>query len=303
MKIVRSKGESYSQNNESIGVKKNSLERGIILKNGEEEKRGAETGGGIVLPKHLVAYIKNDPQLLIRQTISILDKCIKKPKSLRHFNEDAYKYRALVGEQLWTKLCDCFSEIRLDKNIIANLKKIWISKVHPYAEHETNIEKFYKDKNLEIIKEAKNQRQIGKKFRDQNNFEKFKGKFFSLFFGQDPNPDFKAVAKKIHDHLITQELNTKGKAKKIGNEPSGKGQIEARAHSIQHSTHDPRNEHTEDSKKWGVKNWDDATFWTYCYNWTTKQKSIAQIIYEEILRLAKERSDEKSPYSRPISHH
>lgn len=53
MKIVRSKGESYSQNNESIGVKKNSLERGIILKNGEEERGERRQAAELFFPNIL----------------------------------------------------------------------------------------------------------------------------------------------------------------------------------------------------------------------------------------------------------
>ena len=102
----------------------------------------------------LAKYFRGEPELLIRKTISILDKVIKKPKRLKYMSLETYKDRTLLSVELWKHLESYFLNIAKTEGHKSELQKLagmWHSKVHPYAENDFDKIKPENDENAKII--------------------------------------------------------------------------------------------------------------------------------------------------------
>ena len=103
MKILRSKGLSYTEAGKS-GQDSGKLARGLALK-GENALTPSEFRDELrVAPEKLADFVGEDYALVLRQTVSVLDKIIRKPRSLRKCALQTYVDRTFLAAELWRRL-------------------------------------------------------------------------------------------------------------------------------------------------------------------------------------------------------
>ena len=229
-KILSSTSESHTEYRDDAG--RTALGRGLL---------DGQTKETFKTPDELPAYVATEHRLVLRQTIAVLDKVIRKSLTLRGISSDVYVHRAMLGEALWQQLKARFSaEGATDKDIAA-LRRKWQAKVHPYDKHGVNTQNPRSDTNFgEILDREEGD---GKPpFRDALK------KWGNAIWPQDGQKvDHAAIADTILDHLNTQELTIKnGETRKDrkgrpDNPPAtGDGLMLNRGKSTAKSASDPR---------------------------------------------------------------
>lgn len=230
MKIVHTKGQSYTT------FEDGRIARGLRPRDHARTAAG-ETGADEVPPRELCNFLATDPDLVIRQTISALDKVIRKPRgqNLRNFNVEAYVDRTLLSLELWKRV-----EVALrplaegteeDEKAFVGLKDRWLSKVHPYAEVPFNPSRPRADKNADLIQ----------KFGDKTlTRDDFRGRWHRALWktSSTGTPDYAATAAAIWSHLFDRELKISGACRTSSDDAAGL--VQARGRSIASSVNDPR---------------------------------------------------------------
>ena len=233
MKILQSEGRSYT----SIQDKK--LKRGVLGVRHAYQVPEELVKDGTVSPADLATYIGKEPALALRQTISCLDKTIKKPHRLGAYSSDVYVQRVKLAEALRTRLFKKFEEtIRKNKGQhgIDMPRQSWDWKAHPYAVSDVIVSDPTRDKNWEMLK------RIEKKEARDHDADRWKGRWYKAFTqsGDQTDLNWDTVAKNIDDHLWSQEIMINGKMRLKEKKPTEKGLIHARGETISNSSSDPR---------------------------------------------------------------
>jgi hypothetical protein len=228
-KVLRSKGKSYSEFLPSDEDGRPKLGRGLLVD--RPQALSDVHPGDRVAPSGLPDLIASDPVLILRQTISVLDKVIRKPRNIRSFHVDAYADRCGVAAALWRLLStEVLKTTTADDEGFKRLESIWKWRAHPYAEAEVNDADPAGDKNAELIRSP----DAGKPSR-----EDFNGRWHEALWRSDPEE----TAKRIWQHLKSVELKIDGKVrlgkKRLTKEESF-GLAEARGRAISTSSNDPR---------------------------------------------------------------
>ncbi len=255
MKILRSKGQSYTQKSAAVGHEGGELGRGL--------KPFNSTGSsGEIDPSSLVNFIVSDPDLAMRQLVSALDKVVRK-RPLRAFNVNAYVDRVKIAAYLWRLLKPHLPE---EIRELGQTNKTWMSRVHSsYATDEIDEASPKTDKNAAIIEKyaekANNDFKLGTAgARPAATRESLRGMWHDSLW----RPSHEDTAQAIFDHVFTQEMlirraekdppdnfrSSKGKSN-----ASGRGLAAARAESMAKSVHDPRVKKGEEPKK--KRDWRD----------------------------------------------
>ncbi|WP_417812527.1 type VI-A CRISPR-associated RNA-guided ribonuclease Cas13a [Thalassospira alkalitolerans] len=241
MKILRSKGLSYTEAGKS-GQDSGKLARGLALK-GENALTPSEFRGELrVAPEKLADFVGEDYALVLRQTVSVLDKIIRKPGSLRKCALQTYVDRTFLAAQLWRRLSDrCkdgISSLPEGQEAFKQFSASWNWKVHPYARKQCDTNSPQTDMNAKFIIDFGDPRVT----REDAN-----GRWHNVYWQEKAGkPDYAATADAIFDHLFVQELTIKGKVReKLNSEtgkvkPTGCGLIAGRGASIAKSANDPR---------------------------------------------------------------
>ncbi|WP_322514720.1 type VI-A CRISPR-associated RNA-guided ribonuclease Cas13a [Rhodopseudomonas palustris] len=227
MKIIRSKGQSFTAfSGKDFG-------RGLrVSRAGPLHFAGAE-----IRPEGMQEFVAGDPDLLIRQVVSALDKVIRKPRrqNLRNFTIDAYVDRTMLSLELWKriekKVGPLGSGSKEDEEALAELKARWHWKIHPYAEHAYSPANPRADRNADIIIK------YGDKLLTSDSF---RGRWHQALWRTNPagGADYEATAEAIWSHLFECELKISGGPRSTAD--PREGLIQRRGRNIVSSTNDPR---------------------------------------------------------------
>lgn len=223
MKIVRSLGQSITQ-----------FDAGPTFKRRAHVRRRSDGADRL---EDTMPFLAEDPNLLIRQCISAIDKIYSKPKSLGEMSLDWYDAREALGQACWTLL-----KSRFKSGKTSELAKIWRWKLHPYADHETA-----EDDRKQLQNNADKTKAAGKKHgghtkrgNGQDERPGYAGRWHDAFAkSSDGKPnDAETIAKTIERHLFEQEATLRGAARTgQGKQPNGMGLIARRAGSIETSVY------------------------------------------------------------------
>ena len=138
MKFIRSIGTSETQyGTRKDGEGPNTLQRGHMvtrpriaeqIKNSKSHEKAED----------LLHLTKNNPDLVIRQYISVIDKLIRKPKTLKKMSPQWYWHREQLGQECWDIIkADVLSNASIEeqkrKKELEKYEAIWRWKLHPYA--------------------------------------------------------------------------------------------------------------------------------------------------------------------------
>lgn len=241
--ILHATSPSYTE----FGNKTGKIGRGLI--------RG--TDGNPVPPDELAVFVATEKKLVLRQTVGVLDKIIRKRRYLRQMTYDAYVHRAKLAERIWQELLGMFRklDVPLDEADLKQLRERWINKAHPYQLHEPKGFNPEADGNAQFLMN-----------REMENaaepFAEFQGKWFSEFWAEGGDPtDYRKIAKAAIHHLFVQERLLKGgpreKRDKKPHEPTKVGLMKARGTTAAESASDPRNPSKKLGNDWDLKstNW------------------------------------------------
>lgn len=221
---------------------------------GKTEKNSRKLSRGVEFPQvhpgddprrlfnpELLKQLRSDPDWVLRETISVLDKVIRKPRRLSQFETEAYENRVLLAEALWNNVVAKL--LGQDGDEAEQLRKRWEQRAHPYAEHEVGQELPESDDNYKAIVTLRS-----KATRELKAAIDFEGRWYPAL-ARKTNAgklDVSATATRIQGHLLYQELMIDGNERlavdKPGSErkPSGKGFIQRRLEALGTSVHDPR---------------------------------------------------------------
>jgi hypothetical protein len=219
VKLIRSLGNSYTEATTNDAQGGNKLKRGLRTFEGDDVK-----------PDQLVAHFEKHFLLKMRQTISAMDKIIKKKKKLRQICLQVYVDRTLLGAQLWRRLQEVGKGELGDEwaSKEAAYRSIWNSKVHPYAKFECTFSSPETDDNGTRLKKWDTKSVLKR--------DEFNGRWHNKLWKSSPAE----TATAVFDHLYMKELRL-GKELPRRKEPEvDYGLIQARARSIVTSTNDPR---------------------------------------------------------------
>lgn len=241
MKILRSKGTSFT---ESLGTREGEsagkLSRGLRPRADRNLTPSQFADEDVIAPNRLADYVGQDHALALRQTISALDKVIRKPRTLRGFERQAYIDRTLLSEELWKRLCadhrDKILALDHGEEAFHQFASTWRSKVHPYARYEFDAVSPGKDGNAKLIRDFADPR---------SSRTDFSGRWHDAFWitGPDGQPDYGATADAIYGHLWVQERDIVGRQRRDidgGGGVTGRGLVENRGLSMVNSAKDPR---------------------------------------------------------------
>ncbi|MFD0915005.1 type VI-A CRISPR-associated RNA-guided ribonuclease Cas13a [Pseudahrensia aquimaris] len=231
-------------------IEDTSLRRGVELKSKEEPSNR-------LLPQQVVEKFAEDPEWVLREAISVLDKTVKKRRRLADLSVQAYELRALLGEQLWTSVVTPLIAEAGEEVDEKRLRDRWMQRVHPYAEHKVNSKDFTQDENHLSLK-----KKGGEETDAVGVLQKeFQGRWFEAFWSDNgsTDSDIAQVAKRIKEHLLEQEIQQNGQDRlksegqrlasgEIQRSPTGVGLIERRLIDLTGSAHDPRQSKRHDSK-------------------------------------------------------
>jgi hypothetical protein len=176
-----------------------------------------------------VGLTKSDPDLLVRQYISGIDKVLSKPKKPEDMHLHWYKLRSALGAAVWDCLVNRLpNAVQTDRQAFGRIKRNWEWKLHPYA----------KEKTLQAYEEllGSDKWRIGRngKLKPLANY---RGSRFGLYASGD-NLDVAAAAIGIDAHLFSQERRIDGTLRSSkGSTPNSTGLVEARARSIENSVY------------------------------------------------------------------
>ncbi|MCP4185490.1 MAG: hypothetical protein GY761_19635, partial [Hyphomicrobiales bacterium] len=239
MKYSNIGGGSFSEIEDVKTAGTKQLGRGLLQKTKQILAPAEYKGNDQIRPSNLVDYVGKHHAMALRQTISILDKIIRKPARLRDFELQAYKDRALLAHELWLLLCEQREQDIRKQNgdeAFEVFQANWRWKVHPYTDDDGNIEDFSRDQNAKYLFENK------ASTKERSEFE---GRWHNaLWKGTEAEPNYSKTADAIFSHLWKQEITIYGESKKKINdgnpEPTKIGYIEARGLYTVSSVNDPR---------------------------------------------------------------
>jgi hypothetical protein len=143
--------------------------------------------------KDIGGYVKADPESLIAQWISAIDKVISKPKKAEkakgtadqnELRKQQLKFRTDLGNACW-ELLKSFISANLGARTLDNWKSHWDWKIHPLGNDEKKFDNSH-------LKEAKD----------------IYGRWRVSFLSDEElkSPDFNNLAKALESHLHTQEI-------------------------------------------------------------------------------------------------
>lgn len=247
MKIMRSKGQSFTDY-EADEKTQLHLQRGLVPKLQRKLAHSDYPAGESITGADLVKFIGEDHALVLRQTISVLDKVIRPPRRLRDFQIQAYTDRARLAHELWLRVSKlCSDDIFKSENPVESLKaleKAWTDRAHPYTRDRVQPLNPASDDNG---------KHLAKYGKEDITYDQFKGRWRDVFWKtQDGKPDYAATANAVWVHLFDQERQLDGEVKtKLGHKargdenrgtpvPTGTGLIKARGLTIKNSANDPR---------------------------------------------------------------
>ncbi|MEP1340604.1 MAG: hypothetical protein ABJK46_01590, partial [Ekhidna sp.] len=278
-KYSKSTGPSYTEPNKGT----NKLKRGINFHKGRIRSHGEYAGSTQIKPEAIPEFFWKDPDLLIRQTISMLDKVIRKPRSLRNMALETYIDRTAVSIEIWKLLEKGFSTLFKEVDADAELKRLeemWLSKVHPYAKNAFDPYNISNDENAIYIKRV----QKDKDTKDTRSAAE--GAWHAaLWITIDGKADYLKSAMTILGHVYKSEFkigldrDTQKPVQRYSGE-NKKGAAESRGHALQNSTNDPRDQ----SPKKALRDidWNSALAEKYF------SQDIAAIIYDALINLQNE---------------
>ncbi|MGR9400218.1 type VI-A CRISPR-associated RNA-guided ribonuclease Cas13a [Rhizobium leguminosarum] len=257
MKIIRSKGQSFTKVSAFSVGEKVQLSRGLSPKAAQMLTPSSYHNQPAIDPTRMGEFVEQDYALILRQTISVLDKVIRK-RSLRQFELSAYIDRVHLADALWDELCRRYKAaiLALPKGASAfkRFEEDWKWKSHPYAKREVDSNKPETDDNAKLIREYAGEAVI----RDSHF-----GRWHKALWQTDQSgkPDYRAVAARIMAHLLDQELQIDGtprKNKGRDREATGVGLMKARGMRIASSANDPRDRKHEARGEWSTQ--DEQTY-------------------------------------------
>ncbi|MFK7941806.1 MAG: type VI-A CRISPR-associated RNA-guided ribonuclease Cas13a, partial [Paracoccaceae bacterium] len=266
-----------------------------------EEFRESEELAAEELPSYLMA----DPTLVLRQLIAVLDKVIKKPRTLHQFNADAYVDRAKLAAELWHRYSSALPPyLEEQAKEDGALQRMWNWKVHPYAKKENsgNNQSLRRPTDGENPQNDLTYHAIRKRAEDNGKVRgDFNGRWHEAFwstteFGQ---PDYEAIAERIWDHLRSQDVKITGKPREcVGDDgsrgPTQRGLMLERGRAISTSTSDPRHARQKREERfswsrveeeWYLKNDVAAKIWqqvTGDRNEAMFANTFGQILYSHL---------------------
>lgn len=235
MKIIRSEGQSYTVVDEQSDRK---VMRGLKRPNRNKLLTSADYRDTLeVTPPQLSRFLSSDYRLVVRQVISALDKVITKPRRLAYCDIQTYIDRTRVAVALWKRLDRAYGQSLRDKDdggaAYEEFRKVFFSKVHPYAEKDCNLGNPDTDENAKIIR----------KFDRDKTPRAAAGRWSAaLWITANGEPDYEATGAAIWSHLFEQEVTiAKGDIRKRDPQSpiEAGGLISVRAQSIAHSAGHP----------------------------------------------------------------
>ena len=256
MKFIRPNGMSLTETHEQ-----RDLIRALQLETDPSEKI-----------TDLDQFVANDPRLVMRQVIGVLDKIIAKPRSLGRCSLATYRHRTHLADALWQRFAKLPPFIDAD---ITALEAEWKWKIHPYATKKVNLANFDQDPNAIFIKKQDNKQKHRKTHR-------LEGRWFHVFWPQniDPakeTPDYEEIAEHIFKHIIEHEYlhHTKdGKPVLRSQKGGATGLAQKRGAAISQSTNHPQNPR-QTQKRLSA---DDAPWDLYL-----KGEDVAETIYRLVI--------------------
>jgi len=233
MRILQSKGRSFTTfSAESIG-----MTRGLEPDDTQSAAKWLDEGEKRIAPVRIPVFLKEDPDLIIRQVVSVLDKVIRKTKILRDLPLQTYVDRTLLAEELWQRITDRIRQSHDGEITPADLdayKSRWSWKVHPYAKNPPDPSNPKGDQNAVLI--LKNGDRLPSPTDSRGRWHGALWKTTS-----DGDPDYASTANAIINHIFSNEVligghylsDWSGKGSK-----SSVGLAERRGDSIRSSTPD-----------------------------------------------------------------
>ena len=190
MRIIKPYGRSETV--ESDAPSKGRLKRVLDLTDSE----GGKTRSGI--PR----FLSEEPEAVIAQCISTIDKIATKPKGNSKPNARQRSLRSKIGAACWEHLVQS-SFSSLGEADLERLKSIWDWKIHPYGDGTD----------------------------DKTNSMSSEGRWYRSFNANKEigEIDFGKLAGKIHDHLFSSEMRIDGTRR------NDKGRISSRSESAERS--------------------------------------------------------------------
>lgn len=240
-----------------------SVSRSYTRQTGETGRLGRglvrDRSGQPIQPQDLAAFLAEDPDLVLRQTVSVLDKVVQKRGTLRGMSAVAYRHRAQLAGRLWRELADRLQEASpsaLDPEALQRLHARWIEKAHPYRVAAVDARSPENDENYRRLF-AQEQTKPARPFTD------YQGKWFAHFWvAGEEAPRYGEIAKAMAQHLFDQEHLIKGGDRKQRKgappAPTGSGQMRARGAAASTSAQDPRSKTKRQKHTWNLK---DADFY------------------------------------------
>jgi len=247
--------------------------------------------GDQIRPAALPGYLSANPKALLRQTIAVLDKVVKKRNRLSAMHPEAYRDRVYLAEALWMRLIARIREVeKIDEAEISELRRLWNAKSHPYAMYEVVPSGPLNDRNGQAIQ----------KYRDADGPQDpviartdFEGVWHGRFWQEEPGRvDYGAIADRIIAHLFDQEIVIGGGPRRIGSvsvpkgDPNGtpgpetrRGLIVARGEAISRSASDPR---TPSGKLQAKATWTTCAEARYFGDDGKGGSDIAKAIFEDL---------------------
>ncbi len=265
MKILRSKGTSYTRfegrkilRNPNAQSDENGIgdaaetqqlpSRGLLLKpesQADDSAASRSIWDSTMLPDQLEA----DRDLALRQYIQWLDKALRKPRSLKHFDVPSYVARTHLGTCLWEIFANAYlEEVPSASSSFKRYRARWNAKVHPYARHEVIWETPDADGNAKFILTARE----GEATSSDRSFSHTPWtSVFRVPIGQLDVESYREAAEAIDAHLRVQELTITGEQRRSKKRPSGYGLINKRGEIITLTATDPRaNQNFETYRTW-----------------------------------------------------
>ena len=188
MKFIHSIGQSRTQ-----WEKSDEARQGKTLRRGIRPTRPKFECAEGSIPQDLQTLATTDPDLLIRQYISIIDKIIRKPKKLGDMSAQWYDLRERLGAAVWKHLI---------KRAPGADPLAWRWKLHPYAEGKD------RDGDLAAMKKVHEKQDKSKRTRtNPKDADIFSPALKDrLWAGERSLPDYAAMAQKIDDHLFEAQV-------------------------------------------------------------------------------------------------
>jgi hypothetical protein len=165
-------------------------------------------------------FADQNPELLIAQWISVIDKIITKPKAGKHPTKDQYKARQELGDCCWALLKKRFPDDAQNGERLAELARIWQWKLHPYATDSP--QKYFR-------------------VREGGSPPRIEGRWYKAFLGGKAYKEINdpELASKIEEHLHRSELAITGNSRESRmNKPTDykvRGLVTSRARGIEKS--------------------------------------------------------------------